>query len=131
MKFKSSSNENIGPNHARKISANLMEFAQEIAPANGPPDTFADAVGLARILWNAPLQPEAEQAKSMAEIRTWLAQIGRLDSQFEIMRLLELRRKRYGADRRMVMDYTLKYTATGPQLTVSYLDLDRPENRGK
>ena len=67
----------------------------------------------------------------MAEIRTWLAQIGRLDSQFEIMRLLELRRKRYGADRRMVMDYTLKYTATGPQLTVSYLDLDRPENRGK
>ncbi|GDY20189.1 hypothetical protein LBMAG56_15340 [Verrucomicrobiota bacterium] len=131
MKFISPGKESISPNHSRKISECLMEFALEIAPADSARDTFANAVGMAAMLWNVPVLPEAEQARSMDVIRSWLAQIGRLDLQLEIGRLLELRRKRYATDRRVIMNYKLEYGAKGPELIVASVDLDRPENQGR
>jgi len=65
----------------------------------------------------------------MDRIRAWLADMKRLDLQTEIIRLLELRRSRYGSDHRMVMDFKLEYETKGPRLTVTSLDMDRPENR--
>ena len=128
-RFKLPGKERIRPNYSRKISDILMEFAQEIAPAESAPDIFANAVGLAVLLWNTPLLPEIVQTENMNRIRGWLAEKGRLDLQIEIARLLELRQSRYGADRRMVMDYKVEYEAKGPGLSVASLDMDRPENR--
>ena len=128
MKFKLPDKERISPNYSRKISDLLMEFAQEIAPADSAPNIFANAAGLSMLLWNTPLLPEDAQAENMDHIRAWLAEKGRLDLQTEIERLLELRRTRYGSDRRLIMDYKLTFEAQGPHLTVASLDLDRPES---
>ena len=65
----------------------------------------------------------------MNQIRLWLAEKGRLDLQTEITRLLELRQARYPTDRRLVVDHKLTYETQGPRLTVSSLDLNRPENQ--
>ena len=119
----------ISPNYSRKISGVLMEFAQEIAPADSRPDVFGTAVVLAVLLWNIPLLPEAARAENMDRLRQWLAESGRLDLQLELARLLELRNTRYAADRRMVLDYKLEHRAKGPRLSVSSFDLDRVENR--
>lgn len=131
MKFTLPGKERLSPNYSRKISDILMEFAQEIAPAESPPHIFGNAVGLAVLLWNTPLLPEAARAENMDRIRAWLVEKQRLDLQTEITRLLELRQIRYGADRRFVMDYKLKYEAEGPRLSVASLDMDRSENRGE
>ena len=128
-KFKLPGQAVISPNYSRKISDILLEFTQEIVSAESPPDIFGIAVELAVLLWNTPLLPEIAQAEQMDRIRAWLAEMKRLDLQTEIMRLLELRRTRYGSDHRMVMDFKLEYETKGPRLTVTSLDMDRPENR--
>ena len=58
-----------------------------------------------------------------------LAKTGRLDLQTEVHRLLELRKSRYGSDRRMIMDFKLTLKAEGPHLSVASLDMDQPENQ--
>ena len=126
-KFKLPVKERISPNYSRKISDILMEFAQEIAPAESAADIFSD--GLAVRLWNAPLLPAQEQTKSIDCIRAWLVERGRLDWQAEIERLLELRQNLHASDRRMVMDFKLEYVAKDPRLSVVSLDKERPENR--
>lgn len=131
MKFILLEKERISPNYTRKISDVLMEFTQEIAPADSAPHIFGNAVGLAVLLWNTPLLPEAAQAENLDRIRAFLAAKQRLDLQTEIARLLELRQSRYGADRRFVVDYKLEYEAKGPRLSVASLDMDRPENQGR
>ena len=83
------------------------------------------------LLWNTPLLPEVAKAENRDRIRAWLTEKKRLDLQMEITRLLELRRTRYGPDRRMVMDYKLEYEAKGPRLSVASLDMDRLENRDR
>jgi len=129
MKFKLPGKEGVSTNYACKLSELVIEFAQEIASRDSPPNIFTNAVGLAVLLWNLPLVPEDAQVEGMDHIRQWLAKKGRLDLQTEIARLLELRQARYGTDRRMVMDYKLEYEAQGPRLTVASLDMDRTENR--
>ena len=129
MKFKLPGKQRISPNYSRRISDLLLEFAQEIVPVESPPETFAGAVDLAVLLWNTPLLPEAVRAEGMDRIRTWLAEQSRLNLQTEIARLLDLRQARYGADRRMVVDYKLEYESKGPRLSVASLDMDQPENR--
>ena len=129
MKFKLPKKERMSPNHSRKISDVLMEFALHIVPMDTPPEIFTNSFRMAVLLWNTPLLPEVAQAENMDRIRVWLAEKQRLDLQFEIARLLELRKTKYGADRRIVMDYTLKFEAKGPYLSVVSLDLDRPENK--
>jgi hypothetical protein len=130
-KLKLPAKERVSPNHARKVSDILMEFAREIAPADSTPDIFGNAVDLAVLLWNTPLLPAAAQAENMNRLCAWLAKTKRLDLQTEIARLLEFREMHYGSDRRMVMDYKLEYEAKGPRLTVASADLDRPENRDR
>jgi hypothetical protein len=103
-KLKLPGKERVSPNYSRKISDLLLEFVQEIAPAESAPDIFGNAVGLAVWLWNTPLLSEALQAENMDCIRAWLAEKKRLDLQTEIARLLEVRQMRYGSDRRMVVD---------------------------
>ena len=137
MKDKLTGKHTISPNHSRKLSEVLLEFAEEIAPVDelaplaDQQKVVANAVALAIMLWNTPFLPQALQAESVDRINQWLATSGRTDakSKAEVERLLELRRTLYGTDRRMVMDYKLGHAAAGPELTVSSLDLDRPENR--
>jgi hypothetical protein len=130
-KLKLPGKERVSPNHSRKISDALMEFAQEIAPVENAPDIFGNVVGLAVLLWNTPLLPAPAQSENMDRIHAWLAERGRLDLQTEIARRLELRQARYGSDRRMVMDFKLEYEAKGPRLSVASVDLDRLENRDR
>jgi hypothetical protein len=129
MKFKLPGKEGLSPNYSRKLSGIILELAEEIAPGDSEPGVFASAVGLAVVLWNTPLLPEADQAEGMNRLRQWLAEHGKLDLQLEVARLLELRQTRYPADRRMVMDYKLDFESKGPRLSVASLDMDRPENR--
>lgn len=130
-KLKLPKKERVSPNYSRKISDVLLEFAHEIAPVDAEPDILANAVNLAVLLWNSPLLPEPAQTENMNQIRQWLAEKGRLDLQVEITRLLELRQTRYPNDRRLIMDYDLAYETKGPRLTVSSLDLNRPENQSR
>lgn len=129
MKFKLPAKERLSPNYSRKISDILFEFVQEIAPADSPPEVLEGAVTLAVLLWNVPLLPEADQSESLDRIRELLARQGRLELQTEITRLLELRKSRYGTDRRFVVDSRLEYEKKGPRLSVASLDFDREENR--
>ncbi len=129
--FKLPGKERISPNYSRKISDILLEFAQEIAPFDCANETFPAIVDFAVLLWNIPLMPEDLRAQAMDRLREMLATKGQLDLQPEIERLLDLRQTRYGADRRMVMDYKLEHEAKGPRLSVASLDMDRPENRAR
>jgi hypothetical protein len=131
MKFKLPARERLSPNYSRKISCILFEFVGEIAPADSPPEVMEGAIALAVLLWNTPLLPAVAQKETMDRILQMLAQMGRLDLQPEIERLLALRQSRYGSDRRFVVDYRLEYEAKGPRLSVASLDMERPENKGK
>lgn len=132
MKFRLPKHQRVSPNYARKISEVLLEFAEEIAPRDSAPHVFAHAVDLAIILWNLALLPEDQQKDAMVEIRQRLQTARqRPVIDIELQKLLELRKTRYGSDRRLVADYRFVFEAKGPRLTVSSLDTNRPENRRK
>lgn len=126
MKSDLTGKQRISPNYSTKLSGVLLEFAAEIAPANSESAVFAKAVELAVLLWNTPLLPEFVQGENMNRIRARLAEDGRLDLQSEIPRLLEIRKVRYGSDRRVVADYKLSYEAKGPRLSIASYDMDLP-----
>jgi len=128
-KSKLRGNKGFSPNYSRKVSALVLELAEEIASRDSEPGVFRNAVALAIVLRNMPLESEVGQTEDMDHLREWLAERGELDLQMELARLLDLRRTRYGTDRRFVIDYKLDFRPRGPVLTVSSLDLDRPENR--
>jgi hypothetical protein len=129
MKRKLSGKRQISPNHTRKLSEVLLDFAEQIIPLNDDPKVVSNVVSMAIVLWNTPLMPPALQAESMDRFNRMLAAAGLPDAAAAAARWLELRQTNYRTDRRMVMDYNLEHTAQGPELSVSSLDLDRPENR--
>lgn len=129
MKFKLPKGERLSPNHSRKLSEVLFEFTQAIVPLDSEPAVLEVAVSLAVLLWNVPLAPEDAQAETLGQLGHWLAQTNGLHLQFEIERLLDLRKTRYATDRRLVLEYQLDFTAKGPRLVALSVDLDRPAHR--
>jgi hypothetical protein len=125
MKFKLPKNERLSPNHDRKISAVLFEFAEEIAPADSPPDVLEHAVAIAAALWNFALLPEANQKEGMVKLRQTLGTAGQPLLDVELTSLLDLRKARYAADRRFIADFKLRFEKEGPRLTVASWDMDR------
>lgn len=129
MKFKLPNRERLCPNHSRKLSQSLLELAEEIAPPHSEPKVFSAAVGLAVFIWNHVLLPEDKQGEAWFLLRQRMKTADKPELEAELSRLLELRRTRYGNDRRFVVDYSLEHEAKGPCLTVASLDQDRPEHR--
>lgn len=124
-RFQLPKRERISPNYSRKISDVLCEFVEEIVPADSEPHILEQGVALAVLLWNHHLLPERAQAEGMSQIQKWLATAGRLDLQTEISRLLELRKTRYGSDRRIVAHYEVELDGKNLRLTVASADPDR------
>lgn len=123
--------ERLSPNHTRKLSDALLEFAREIAPLEAGPEIFGASVDLAIALWNVPLLNEADQGPVLFALQQQLAARGGHYAGVALADLLELRKSRYARDRRMVLKHTFQYSDKGPWLQVLSVDLDRPEHRAQ
>ncbi len=131
MKSRLPKSECVSPNHTRKISEVLLEFADEIVPPDGETLPIETAVTLAVTLWNLPLLPDVAQKEAMLLLRRSLTHSQVPMVEVEVFRLLDLRRTRYANDRRFVMEYKLHHDKAGPRLVAVSADLDRPENRDR
>jgi hypothetical protein len=94
MRFKLPKDEQISPNHSRKISEVLPEFAEEIAPRNSEPEVFHTAATLAMGLWNLALVPRDKQAEDLVRLFDGMKAGNNTLLQFRVQELLELRKTR-------------------------------------
>lgn len=109
----------------RKLSEVLMEFVGEIVPEDATEEEFGQSVELAVVLWNVALLPDDRQGEVLWRMRE---RANRGDDPFfagRLHELVDLRRRRYGDDRRMVVDFRIEETKRGRMLWVTSADADK------
>ena len=121
-----------GPNSGqRKLSEILMEFVGEIVPEDPSDAEFGQSVELAVVLWNLALLPEGERGEMLWRMGE---RASRADDPFftgRLHELVDIRRRRYGDDRRLVVDYRIEDDKRGRTLWVRSVDADQePSKQG-
>ncbi|MCC6352521.1 MAG: hypothetical protein IT577_01470 [Verrucomicrobiae bacterium] len=120
---KSETGDPDGPvSDRRRLSEVLMEFVGEIVPEDASEDEFAQSVELAVILWNLALLPDDRRGEILWRMGQ---RASRADDPFftgRMHELVDLRRQRYGDDRRLVVDYRIENTKRGRILWVTSSD---------
>lgn len=121
----------IAEGHQTKLSDQITAVARHIAPGPMPKDAFNAVIHLAVMVWNHPnLTPEQS-----AEINAELGD----DAAFEktmgfpratFMKFVKWRQKRFGKDRRLVVDFRIDPSREEAHLQVASIDLDAPKDSG-
>jgi hypothetical protein len=129
MKRKPKDPEQPGPHYARTLSEVLGEFVGEIAPEDANDEEFEQSVRMAVILWNLALLPAEQQGETLWRMQEQAT--GGHDPMFtaRLHELFDLRRGRFGSDRRLVMDCRIEVGTKGRRLVVASFDPDRPEKK--
>ena len=94
-----------------KLSAVILRFAQPLTD-NVDDDHFGIAITLAILCWNVALLPKDEQEKELRLVASKIAEdksAGFADEMESWTRwLVDRKKKLFGHDRRMVVDYTVE-----------------------
>lgn len=120
---------------AGKLSAVILEFAHPLTE-NIDDDQFETAITVAILCWNIALLPEDEQERELGLLRTRMAKDMPAwwvhDLKAWTQRLVDRKRKLFGHDRRMVVNYT--FTDQGDDLHLyvasTYVPDSPPANPG-
>ena len=102
-----------------------MEFVGEIVPEDASEEEFGQSVELAVVLWNLALLPDDRQGEALWRMRE---RASRGDDPFfagRLHELVDLRRRRYGDDRRVVVDFRIEQTKRGRKLWVTSARADK------
>lgn len=111
----------------RKLSEVLMEFVGEIVPEDASEEEFGQSVELAVVLWNLAILPEDARGEMLWRMGQ---RASRADDPFFTGRLHELvdfRRRRYGDDRRLVVDFRIENGKRGRMLWVTSTEASEPK----
>lgn len=95
---------------ADKLSAVILDFARPLTE-NVEDDQFKTAITLAILCWNVALLPEDDQGREIGLLKTKMAKDMPAwwvrDLEGWTRRLVDRKKKLFGHDRRMVMNYTI------------------------
>lgn len=95
---------------ANKLSAVIMDFARPLTESVED-DQFETAITLAILCWNVALLPEDEQERKLGVLKTKLAEDKPAwwirDLEGWTRRLVDRKKRLFGHDRRMVVNYTI------------------------
>ncbi len=95
---------------AGKLSAVIMDFARPLIE-NVDDDQFETAITLAILCWNVALLPEDDQGRELGVLRTKMAKDKPAwwvrDLETWTRWLVDRKKKLFGHDRRMVVNYTI------------------------
>jgi hypothetical protein len=130
MQFKLPKKERLSPNHTRKLSDAVLEFAQMMAPVDGDPAVFRMAVELAVTIWNVGALPGDQHLEGLLKVRTQLNTMSNPVMDAQLHEWFDVRRTKFANDRRFIMDYVYEHNAKGPYLQVASVDLALHERSG-
>ena len=95
---------------AGKLSAVILEFARPLTE-NVDDDQFSTAITLAILCWNVALLPDDDQERELSLLRTKMAKDKPAwwvrDLEGWTRQLVDRKKKLFGHDRRMVVNYTI------------------------
>lgn len=122
----------ISKGHTTKMSDNLLALAEHIVPNPVPKEIRDASIGMAVMVWNHPnltAEMEREINAKVGNDSAFKQTLGISRKQF--LRWVKWRNKRFGKDRRVVVDFQWDTSRPETHLRVASYDLDQLEKKGE